>query len=194
MRATLLCLCFVLAGAAAERESITLADGRTLVGYYDEDRGTMTLDGGKVVVQVSAETVKARGPATSSPPVVVGKLKVTTDAPQSSVQPPPLDAFKKLTDDYDRQTFALVKSWLDGAGLELLPEPKLPDDPRQSEREAASAVHAINATIVHLKEVKMKLPDVTDNRIPEFARTTLRPLLDEMVQRTWLDYVKRGGR
>lgn len=194
MRATLLCLCFVLAGAAVDRESITLTDGRTLVGYYDEDRGTMALDGGKVTVQVSPEAVKSRAPATTPPPVVVGKLKGTAPVPQSTAQPLPLDAFKKLTDDYDRQTFALVKSWLDAAGLEPLPEPKLPDDPRQSEREAASVVHAINATIAHFREVKAKLPDVADNRIPEFTRAALRPLLDEMVQRTWLDYVKRGGR
>jgi hypothetical protein len=62
MKSLLLALLCCSLGAA-ELEQITLADGRRLVGYYDEGAGTVTIEGPpKAVIAVTAAQVTSRSP------------------------------------------------------------------------------------------------------------------------------------
>lgn len=70
LRSTLLaCLALALVAAEGPVERLTLTDGRTLVGIYDEEAQTLTLVGKmKAVLNIPAATIARREPAGSEAP------------------------------------------------------------------------------------------------------------------------------
>ncbi len=163
MRIAIITISFVLLNAAAvgaDRETLTLTDGRTLVGYYDEDRQTMTLDGGKVTLRVPPETVQSRAPATTPPPHVVGKVKSIEGAQPTtaeSAKEPLRASWTKVHDELARMRAQeraaedrLVAEWAAGADLHSIPLPASAADPRKSEIEAIAKIHRVNAWVAGL--------------------------------------------
>jgi hypothetical protein len=80
----LLPLVLGLAANAAEYQRLTFSDGTTRTGWFDERKGTLTLDDGATIAVriddiIRRETVV---PATRKPPEIPPPVVPPTDAPQ----------------------------------------------------------------------------------------------------------------
>ncbi len=158
MRTCILAL-LIAAGAApaAERESITLADGRTLVGVYDADAGTVTLDGHgtAAVVMVRADQVRAHEPA----PAAVAKPAVETKAPPRSPSlawlaecQAEVGAYQDERKAFDLRQYDLIRKWKAHIlSLPPIPPPQVGADPRTSEVAQARHVAEINGWLQGFK-------------------------------------------
>lgn len=159
----ILALLFVTALGAAELEQITTTDGRKLVGTYDENAGTMTLDGpGAAVIKLRPRDVKAREACV--------RPEAPAPAPKTEAQRPatppesPSDRLKKAkaaAEDLRQQAaemeHAAAVEWLNTENLDSVAIPALPADPKQSEIEENKRLHAIEAQRMGLRNIREKL-------------------------------------
>lgn len=173
MRSILLTFAFlVAASAAAEREAITLADGRTLVGVYDADAGTIALDG-KAVVKVRADQVKAREPAPAkAPPAAAAAAPTAEAAPKQKAKTVSVifaACDQEVVEENARHDKLLraiadrraeqVGEWLTHADLEDLPLPAVNDDPRESEKQYHWRATRVNEVLRRLREIRKDVRD-----------------------------------
>jgi hypothetical protein len=77
--------------SAAEQELFTLKDGRRLIGIYDAEAGTVTAEGGAVVIRVRPGDIASRQPAPAAAPVPSTDRKV-------DIAPPVQDAAVRKPD------------------------------------------------------------------------------------------------
>jgi hypothetical protein len=155
--------------SAAERESITLSDGRTLVGFYDDQTGVLTLDGkGKAVVALRPEQVKAREPAPAAKAAALAAPAPTTDAKPAAEPNPAADlvstsakAFADENDRHDRVVADLTRqrhdaavAWLAKANLDDITVHALPADPRESDHQAHDIGVRFNQHLVQLRALR----------------------------------------
>lgn len=198
MRHFILLAMFALC-SAAEVEQITLADGRHLVGTYDDIAGTITLDGpGAAVIKVKRYDVKTRE-AYARPPAPVAKDEAPARPVEKAVDP--IDgvwrAFAEATDiraraeDAARATEdAAVLKWVASIDLSLLPVPALGADPRQSEIDAKRQIEHDN---YRRGMFALKLQEYTRFKAKGNTTAMARSLMD-MKQALRNELQERGGR
>lgn len=155
-------LLLAVAASAADYESITLKDGRTLVGIYDH--GTLTMEDGKVSLPIAEADIVARAPAAAP----IAKPTSAKPAPRST-----LNAYQEMTaratalrddakatqgkaDDLEAAFFA---EWVSHADLSPLPVPALSADPRKSEKDAADQVRRLNMQLTEFASDHQRLAD-----------------------------------
>lgn len=168
MRSILLSLAFLVAASAADREAITLADGRTLVGVYDADAGTIAMDG-KAVVKVRADQVKAREPA---PPMSAAPPATTETSPKQKAKILSVifaTCDQDVVDENARHEKLLrgiadrraeqIGEWLAHADLDDLPLPALSDDPRESEKQYHWRATRVNESLRRLRDIRKDIRD-----------------------------------
>ena len=163
MRLLLLVAVLACGLSAAEREKITLTDGRVLVGVYDDLAGTITLDGiGGAVLKIREHQVKARepAPAPAPPPPVSPKPAPAIDEGEISKAPPaavaerPEVAMRAMIERHQRELFEYACDWISRADLSEVPVPQLGNDPRASEQEAFDLAKQANHQLREAREAQ----------------------------------------
>jgi hypothetical protein len=169
----LLCLILTAAAAAADREVLTLTDGRTLTGVYDADAGTIAMDG-KAVVKVRADQVKARelAPQPKSATAAMQAGEPAAPLPKAAKPAPPRETaatilaesaaaeaaegerHKQAAADLFQQRRSRVAAWLMKANLDPLPLKPIGSDPRQSELLAHALAEQFNERLGALRSIR----------------------------------------
>ncbi len=146
MRLVLLLALTLAAGLAAEPEAVTLDDGRTVVGVYDAEAGTLTIvdHGGKAttIIKLRPGQVAARAPAPvaavePAPPssATEAVLAGVPEAP-GAIPGDPRDELRAIAERADHDRLALALAWLQAIDLTPPPAVVLGADPRESEKRA----------------------------------------------------------
>lgn len=166
--------------SAADLESITLADGRTLLGVYDDVAGTITLHGaGSAVIRVTERQVKGREPA------FVGEAAPRpVDAKRGAATSPvdPRAALAAIDKRAREEKLAVLRRWVLSIDTTLPVVPELGDDPRESDRDSrarAQAVHALILKLDYAKKAAAEDPDSDATAGDLFALINSDPSLVE---------------
>jgi len=168
---------FSLSLAAADVEQITLADGRKLVGTYDDQTGTIMLEGPtKASIRVKRSQVVKREPyeAPVTPPQPVAPPMAQAPAPTAPVAKAqaPDDALRfahveaeKLRAQANRIEFEATKRWLLQEIATPVDLPEIGPDPRASEVEAHDKARALHRRYHDLKELEKQSRIAEGNEI-----------------------------
>lgn len=186
MRLPIIITCSICLAASAEREQLTLKDGRVLIGVYDGDAGTITLDGpGSAIVRIGKDQISNRSEA---PPLLVKSIKPMADEAEKTKPPEdPTVALRAIQKRYEEERWQYCRSWIIAADFSGVPVPSLPDDPKKSEAMAYNIAVKLNDWLKPLRIAQQELKSGKETRSIQGGRSLVEILLEGNVMKVLAD-------